>query len=66
MAAEVKLFSGPSIVRDKGELRGEAVMWVKVGQSHTLRPVRLTTRELIRLAAACLQVLQQREGVEGE
>lgn len=62
MAAEVRYVSGPNIEQDSGPLRGEAVMWVQVGKSEMLRPVTLTTRQLVHLALQCLLVLKRREG----
>lgn len=62
MTAEVKYVSGPVIVRETGPLRGEAVMWVKVGASEKLRPVSLTTDQLTHLALQCLLVMKARVG----
>lgn len=61
--AEVRYISGPMIERGRGErgvLRGEAAMWVKVGQSDNLRPVTLTTQEVAALMLACSKVLYER------
>lgn len=62
MAAEVKYISGPVVENESGPMRGEAVMWVQVGQSEKLRPVRLTQDQLIHLALQCLLVLKKRSG----
>jgi len=62
MAAEVKYAGGPQIQRDSGPMRGEAVMWVRVGNSGQLRAIRLTTDQLVHLAYKCLEILNERRG----
>jgi hypothetical protein len=66
MAAEVKYNSGPGLVsvtdEARGLARGDAVLWVRVGKSDTLRPVVLTNQQLIRLAHNCLDILNRRLG----
>lgn len=62
MAAEVKYAGGPHIERDSGPMRGEAVMWVRVGKSDQLRAVRLTDSQLVHLAHKCLEILNERRG----
>lgn len=62
MAAEVEYISGPLAYTEKGPLRGEAVMWVRVGVSDKLRPVRLTSAQLTAIAFQCLRILQERGG----
>ena len=52
MAAKVVYVNGPAIVRDKGEMRGEAVMWVRVGESDKLREACRRTRKA-RLRFPC-------------
>lgn len=60
MVAEVRYISGPNVVHERGELRGEAVMWVQVGTSDKFRPVRLTNEDLVHLAMNCLQIVNRR------
>lgn len=63
MAAEVRYVNGPQIQRDhsvEGVLRGEVAMWVQVGVSDKLRPVKLTTQEVAALMLACSKVLYER------
>jgi hypothetical protein len=64
MAAEVRYVNGPITADFTGEgyARGDAVMWVQVGKSDQLRPIVLTSAELVRLAFNCLLVLNRRIG----
>jgi len=66
MAAEVRYGGGPGVAATTdvklGVMRGDAVLWVRVGKSDQLRAVVLTNQELIRLAHNALDILNRRLG----